>query len=182
MPPPARLFACALILASAAGCARGEDHFQLTSPAFADQGRLPDAQALNAMGCTGANRSPALGWTGAPAGTKSFAVTLYDPDAPTGSGWWHWVVFNLPSGTRGLPAGPAPLPAGTVEGRTDFGAPGYGGACPPVGGKPHRYVFTVHALDVAKLDVSPDASAAMVSYNLGAHSLAKATLTALYGR
>lgn len=182
MPTPARLFACALILASAAGCARAEDGFQLTSPAFADQGRLPDTQALNAMGCTGANRSPALAWTGAPTGTKSFAVTLYDPDAPTGSGWWHWVVFDLPAGARGLPAGPAPLPAGTVEGRTDFGVPGYGGACPPVGGKPHRYVFTVHALDVARLDVPPDASAAMVGYNLNAHSLAKATLTALYGR
>ena len=178
----ARLFACTLIVASAAGCARAGDGFQLTSPAFADQGRLPAAQALNAMGCTGENRSPALAWTGAPAGTKSFAITLYDPDAPTGSGWWHWVVFNLPADARSLAEGPTPLPRGAIEGRTDFGAPGYGGACPPVGGKPHRYVFTVHALDVATLDVPPEASAAMVGYNLNAHTLAKATLTALYGR
>jgi Raf kinase inhibitor-like YbhB/YbcL family protein len=182
MPKPARLFACALILASAAGCARGEDHFQLTSPAFADQGRLPGAQALNAMGCTGANHSPALAWKGAPAGTKSFALTLYDPDAPTGSGWWHWVVFNLPADARRLAEGPAPLPAGAVQGRTDFGTPGYGGACPPVGGKPHRYVFTLYALDVATLDVPPDASGAMVGYNLNAHALAKTTLTAFHGR
>jgi Raf kinase inhibitor-like YbhB/YbcL family protein len=181
MSKPAHLFAAALVLAAAAGCARAEG-FHLTSPGFADKGRLPDAQALNAMGCTGENRSPALAWTGAPAGTKSFAVTLYDPDAPTGSGWWHWVVFDLPADTRGLAEGPAPLPAGAVEGRTDFSVPGYGGACPPVGGKPHRYVFTIHALDVAKLDVPPDASAAMVGYYLGAHTLARATLTALYGR
>lgn len=182
MPKPARLIACALVLAATAAIAHAEDRLQLSSPAFADGGRLPDRQALNAMGCTGLNLSPALAWTGAPSGTKSFAVTLYDPDAPTGSGWWHWVVFNLPADAQGLHEGPAVLPAGAAEGRTDFGAPGYGGACPPSGGKPHRYVFTLHALDVERLDVSPEASAAMVGYNLYAHSLARSTLTALYGR
>jgi len=107
------------------------------------EGKLASAQVFNGMGCTGGNTSPALAWTGAPAAAKSFAVTIYDPDAPTGSGWWHWVVYNLPATTTSLPAGAGDasknlLPAGAVQGNTDFGAPGYGGACPPAGDKPHH--------------------------------------------
>lgn len=174
-----RLLACALAVAACHPAAAKT--FTLSSPAFADGGRLPQAQVLNAMGCEGRNWSPALGWKDAPAGTRSFAVTLYDPDAPTGSGWWHWVAYNLPAASHRLGEGAA-LPAGAVAARTDFGTPGYGGACPPPGDKPHRYVFTVYALDVEKLDLPAEATAAMVGYNLNAHALARATLTAFYGR
>lgn len=161
--------------------------FKLSSPDVADGGTLSDSQVLRGFGCEGGNASPGLKWVNAPAGVKSYAVTVYDPDAPTGSGWWHWVVFNIPAQATGLPGGAgdqtgALLPAGCIQSRTDFGAPGFGGACPPAGDKPHRYVFTVYALDVDRLDLKPDAPAAMVGFNLNAHALAKASLTATYGR
>lgn len=161
--------------------------FTLSSPGIAAGARLPEAQVYDGFGCRGRNESPALRWSGAPEGTKSYAVTVYDPDAPTGSGWWHWVVYNLPSSTTGLSegagsAGGAGLPAGSVQGRTDFGTAGFGGACPPQGDKPHRYVFTVHALDVEKLELPADASAAFVGFMLHAHGLGRASFTATYGR
>jgi len=144
-------------------------------------------QVFNGMSCTGKNISPELRWSGAPAGTRSFAVTVYDPDAPTGSGWWHWVVYNIPASAATIPVGAGAangrgLPAGTVQGVTDFGAPGYGGACPPKGDKPHRYVFTLYALKVSTLDVPATATAAMVGFNLHANSIAKAMFTEHYGR
>jgi len=174
-----------LTLASVPGQAHAAS-FTLTSPDVKNGGTLGQAQLLNGFGCTGGNASPALAWSGAPAGTKSFALTVYDPDAPTGSGWWHWVVFNIPAGASALPGGLAPddarLPAGAVQSRTDFGAPGFGGACPPAGDKPHRYIFTLHALNVERLDLPADASAAMVGFMLGQHRLGTAVLTATYGR
>ncbi|MCC6244380.1 MAG: YbhB/YbcL family Raf kinase inhibitor-like protein [Gemmatimonadaceae bacterium] len=144
-------------------------------------------QVFNGFGCTGKNVSPSLTWTGAPAGTKSFAVTVYDPDAPTGSGWWHWMVYDIPATTTTLPAGvgttgKAALPAGALQGMTDFGAKGWGGPCPPVGDKPHRYIFTVFALKTPKLDVPATATSALIGYNLNGNMLAKASFTALYGR
>lgn len=158
--------------------------FVLTSPAFRDGETLPQAQVFNGMGQTGQNLSPALVWQDVPQGTKSFVVTAYDPDAPTGSGWWHWVVANIPAQVTTLPegagSGKAPLPAQTVQVRTDFGQPGYGGAAPPPG-RTHRYVFTVHALDVEGLDVTPDSSPAMVGFLVHHHTLGSATLTATYG-
>ena len=170
----------AAALANAAG-------FTLTSPTIKPGATLTDAQVFNGFGCAGKNISPELKWSGAPAGTKSFAVTLYDPDAPTGSGWWHWVVINLPADSTGLSEGAgAPdgkgLPAGAVQGRTDFGANAFGGACPPKGDKPHRYVFTVYALKTDKLDIPADASAALVGFMIHANKLASATFTAKYGR
>jgi Raf kinase inhibitor-like YbhB/YbcL family protein len=147
-------------------------------------GTLPGRSVFNSFGCTGGNVSPQLSWSNAPAGTKSFAVTVYDPDAPTGSGWWHWVVYDIPAGVNELPQGAGGgtgLPAGAVQGKTDFGTANYGGACPPPG-KPHRYVFTVHALKVEKLGVPADATAAMVGFNLHASELGKASLTVTYGR
>lgn len=161
--------------------------FTLSSPTIKPGGMLTEAQVFQGFGCTGKNVSPALRWSGAPAGTKSFALTVYDPDAPTGSGWWHWVVINLPAATTELPegagaAGGPGLPAGAMQGRTDFGAPGFGGACPPKGDKPHRYIFTVHALKIEKLDVPPDATAALIGFMINANRLGKASFTAKYGR
>lgn len=157
--------------------------FVLTSPAFTDGATLPQAQVYNGMGQTGQNLSPALEWKNAPPGTKSFVVTTYDPDAPTGSGWWHWVVANIPASVMALPegagSGKGGLPEGAVQVRTDFGAPGYGGAAPPPG-PAHRYIFSVYALDVPKLDIAPDASPALVGFMVHHHKLASASLTALY--
>lgn len=151
--------------------------FTVTSTGFHDGGALPDAQVY-AKG----NRSPQLSWSGAPEGTKSFAVTCYDPDAPTGSGFWHWTVANLPADTTELAEGasPAGLPRGAVEGRTDFGEPGYGGAAPPAGHGPHRYIFTVFAVDVDHLPVTPEDSGAKYGFNLHFHTLAKASITGVY--
>jgi len=159
----------------------------LSSPDFKNKGTLPMEQVYKGFGCTGGNVSPELKWKGAPKGTKSFALTVYDPDAPTGSGWWHWVMFNIPADVTSLPknAGdPAAnlAPAGSVQGRTDFGTAGYGGPCPPQGDKPHHYRFTVYALDVDKIDADQNASAAYVGYNIHFHTLAKGKLLGLYGR
>lgn len=155
--------------------------FTLTSPTHQEGGGLNERQVLDGFGCHGQNLSPPLSWSGAPAGAKSFAVTLYDPDAPTGSGWWHWVVFDIPRGVTSLAEGAQP-PAPAIEGRNDFGAAGYGGACPPPGGPAHRYVFTVYALDTERLGVAADASPAMIGFNIHAHSLGEAKLTVRYSR
>jgi Raf kinase inhibitor-like YbhB/YbcL family protein len=160
--------------------------FRLWSPSITGP-TLGMDQVFNGMGCSGKNISPELRWSGAPAGTKSFAVTVYDPDAPTGSGWWHWVVYNIPANVTMLRAGAGSassktLPAGAIQGVTDFGAPGFGGACPPAGDKPHRYVFTAYALKVPSISAPATASAAMIGFNLHANSLGKAMFIARYGR
>ena len=172
--------ACTLLAAPVAHA----DTFKLSSDTL-KSGAFASAQVFNNFGCTGSNVSPQLKWSGAPAGTKSFAVTVYDPDAPTGSGWWHWVVINLPADTTELPLGagsePGKLPVSAVQIKTDYGTASYGGPCPPVGPK-HHYHFTVYALKVDKLDVGPDASAALTGYMIHANSLGKATFMATYGR
>ena len=146
---------------------------------------IASAQVYSGMGCDGQNQSPQLSWTGAPRDTKSFAITMYDPDAPTGSGWWHWVVFNIPADVTSLPTGAGRssknlLPPGAALGNTDFGTPGYGGPCPPQGDEPHRYIVTVYALDDS-LSIPGNATAAYVGFNIHAHAIGEATLTALYG-
>lgn len=161
--------------------------FTLTSPEIKPGARIAAGQVYKGFGCEGGNASPELAWQGAPKGTKSFAVTVYDPDAPTGSGWWHWLVFNLPAAATGLKPGAGEpkaglLPAGAVQSRTDFGLPGYGGPCPPVGDKAHRYIFTVHALKVDTLPLDETAPAAMVGYFLNQNALGKAVLQGRYGR
>ena len=162
--------------------------FTLSSPDDRLAVSVPEAYTANAFGCTGGNSSPALAWSGAPAGTQSFAVTLFDRDErSTPSGWWHWVVYDLPKNTQSLPQGAgaehgALLPAGAVEGRTDLGTDAYHGPCPAKGDPPHRYVFTVYALNVAKLPVPPEASGAMVTSVVQEHLLAKAVFVAHYGR
>ncbi|MCH4092413.1 kinase inhibitor [Acetobacter sp.] len=158
--------------------------FTLTSPAFSNGAVMPQTQVYSGMGQTGSNLSPPLQWEGAPAGTRSFVVTLYDPDAPTGSGWWHWVVANIPADVaslaEGAGSGKGDLPEGALEVRTDFGVPGYGGAAPPPG-HIHRYVFTVTALDVPQLEVTADSSPALVGFMVHHHRLASARLTVIYG-
>lgn len=178
------LMGAALAVLLTATLAQAEN-FTLTSTNLG--GQLTMEQVFAGFGCTGKNVSPQLQWKNAPAGTKSFAITVYDPDAPTGSGWWHWVVFNIPANVTQLPAdagNPARnlAPKGSIQSVTDYGKPGFDGACPPVGDKPHRYVFTVYALKVEKLDLNAAASPAMVGFNLNQNALAKASLISYYGR
>ncbi|ASZ13940.1 YbhB/YbcL family Raf kinase inhibitor-like protein [Chitinophaga pendula] len=147
-------------------------------------GQLSNKQYVNNMGYTGDNQSPQLYWEHAPANTKSFAVTIYDLDAPTGSGFWHWLVFNIPAAVTSLPAGAGSpdaglLPAGAIQSITDLGEPGYVGAAPNPG-PDHRYLITVYALDKS-LDLPQQASPAFVGYNLHFASIAKASLL-VYGQ
>jgi len=170
------------------GSAHAEDAtFRLVSPDLVPGQPIALAQVYNGFGCTGGNVSPALSWRNPPAGTKSFALLMHDPDAPTGSGWWHWVVWNIPANVLSLPAragDPAAglLPAGVMQGNTDFGTAGYGGPCPPPGSGAHHYHFRLHALKVDKLDLPAKATAAFVGYNVLANSLGTAELMATYAR
>lgn len=157
--------------------------FTVSSEDLKEGKPLTAAQVFNGFGCSGENKSPQLTWKNAPAGTKSFAVTIYDPDAPTGSGWWHWLVYDIPAETTSLTGDlKDKAPEGAKLGRTDFGMKGFGGACPPQGDKPHHYIVTVYALKVDKLEVPDDATAAMIGYNLNGNALGKAKLTATYKR
>ena len=162
-------------------------NFVLTSPQLEAGGTLKVEQVFNGFGCTGDNISPELNWSGEPDETNSFAVAVYDPDAPTGSGWWHWLVFNIPATMHTLAVDSGNLkkgllPAGSVQSRTDFGKQGYGGACPPKGDEPHRYQFTVWALDIVELPLDQNVSGAMVLFFLKQHQLAQAKMTVTYGR
>jgi Raf kinase inhibitor-like YbhB/YbcL family protein len=158
----------------------------LVSPDVGQGKTLSEDQVFNSFGCKGKNISPELHWSGAPDGTKSFALMVHDPDAPTGSGFWHWIVYNIPADVDHLPSEAGDpkkpgLPKGAVQGRTDFGTVGYGGPCPPPG-KPHHYHFRLFALKVPKLEVPADATAAMIGFNVNANKLAEADLVGLYGR
>jgi len=174
--------------ATPAQTAKHKSHFVLVSadPQLAIS--VPEVYTAQAFGCSGGNTSPALQWRGAPAGTQSFVVTLFDRDErSTPSGWWHWVVYDLPPNVDRLPLGAgaehsALLPPGTQQGRTDLGTDAYHGPCPAKGDPPHRYVFTVYALNVAKLPVAPEASGAMVTSVAQDHLLDKAVFVAHYGR
>lgn len=161
------------------------DGFSVTSPDI-QNGKIADDFVFDGFGCTGKNTSPGINWSGAPTDTKSFAVTVYDPDAPTGSGWWHWVIYNIPGNSDGVPTGMGSgamgIPKHVRQAANDYGAANYGGPCPPKGDKPHRYIFTVYAMPVEKLDVPDGASAAMIGFNLKANKLAEASFTATYGR
>lgn len=162
--------------------------FQLSSPDIDSRAMIGNKFVFKGFGCEGENVSPALSWRGAPKGAKSFALLVHDPDAPTGgAGWWHWVVYNLPAGTASLPQGAgsadgSKLPAGAAQQKTDFGAPGWGGPCPPAGDKAHRYVFTIYALKVDKLEIPDGASASLVGFMVNANAIGKATLVGKYGR
>jgi Raf kinase inhibitor-like YbhB/YbcL family protein len=175
----------AALSALVASPALAEDAFQLTSPDISEGQQLDNQFVLNGFGCEGGNVSPALEWTGTPEGTKSLVVTAYDPDAPTGSGWWHWVAFNIPANVSSLVQGAGStggaMPEGAIQSLTDFGTPGFGGACPPAG-EVHRYQFKVHALGVEALGLDENASSALVGFMTGANTIATAELTAVYTR
>jgi Raf kinase inhibitor-like YbhB/YbcL family protein len=164
--------------------------FELSSPDIQPNGTIANKFVFKGFGCKGDNISPALMWKDPPAGTKSFAVNVYDPDAPTGSGWWHWVIFNIPATATGLVEGAGrphskAAPRGAIQSRTDFGKPGYGGPCPPQGDPPHHYIFTVYALKLAKLPAdlaNSQSSAALIGFLLHFNTIDKASFTGLYGR
>jgi Raf kinase inhibitor-like YbhB/YbcL family protein len=160
--------------------------FEASSADITNGGTLKAEQISNIFGCKGGNISPSLSWKDAPEGTKSFAVSMYDPDAPTGSGFWHWVAFDIPASTNSLPAGASTidgkkLPAGTIQVRSDASIVGYVGACPPPGPS-HHYVITVKALKVEKLGLDANATPALVGFMTNANKLADATITATYGQ
>jgi Raf kinase inhibitor-like YbhB/YbcL family protein len=164
--------------------------FKLTSQSFKDGDYLASAHILSkdfGFGCAGGNQSPQLSWSGAPSDTKSYALTCFDPDAPTGSGFWHWLIVNIPANVTELPldagnASAPKLPAGAMQIRNDLGKASYIGPCPPEGDHPHRYLFTVFAVSQETLPVSADASAAVVGFTLHFNTLAKATLMGLFKR
>lgn len=176
----------ALVLMTSSAFAQGP--FKLSSPDVAEGASFKVEQTFNGFGCSGANVSPALAWTGAPAAAKSFALIVHDPDAPTGvGGFTHWIVYNIPASAKGLAksAGTADgkaLPTGTLQASTSFGQAGYGGPCPPAGDKPHRYVFTIYALNTDKLTLPPNASQAIAGFTINGAAIAKASFTSLYGR
>lgn len=158
----------------------------LMSPEYAAGDTLRAANLYYGFGCNGENISPHLKWSGAPEGTRSFALVMHDPDAPTGSGWWHWVVFNIPAAVTSLPEGAGDPKNGlipeAIQSRTDFGSPGYGGACPPEGHGEHRYQFRIYALKVEQLPLDEKSPAAMVAYQINANKLAEAQLELKFGR
>jgi Raf kinase inhibitor-like YbhB/YbcL family protein len=179
------LYAVVLVLGPAYSIAA--PGFTLSSTDIHSGGSIPAAYIYDQAGCSGGNRSPELQWTGAPEETRSFALTVFDPDERvTGSGWWHWIVYNLPASTNHIARGAGTLqskllPSGTVQGRSDLGTAAYHGPC-PAAGESHRYVFTIYALKADKLPVEPDASAAMVRFVLNDLILGSATFSAIYAR
>jgi Raf kinase inhibitor-like YbhB/YbcL family protein len=178
--------AAALLLGGATAASAGPA-ITVTSPDIKPGAKIADEQVANAFGCSGKNISPAVSWSGAPKGTKSFALSMYDPDAPTGSGFWHWVAFNIPPDTTSVPKNAGDpkanlMPAGAVQSGNDTGMKGYFGPCPPKGDKPHHYHITVFAVDVDKLDADENTTPAVVGFNLHFHTLAKGELVGIYGR
>lgn len=152
--------------------------FTLSSSDIEEGKELDLSHVFNGFGCEGGNISPNLSWSKAPDGAKSFAITMYDPDAPTGSGWWHWTVINIASNVSSLEKS---LPKGAIAVKNDFGQSSYGGACPPPGSV-HRYIFSVHALDIDKIDVPLSATNAYVRFLIHAHEISKASITSVYTR
>ncbi len=174
---------CAMVVVT--GDVHAQGTFTLKSKDVGGQATMK--QVFNSFGCTGNNISPHLLWEHAPKEAKSFAVTMYDPDAPTGSGWWHWVVFDIPASVNELQSDAGNptknlMPAGAIQSMTDFGAIGYGGPCPPEGHGFHTYIITVHALKTDKLGLDKNANPALVGFMLNQQTIAKASLVFYYKR
>lgn len=178
------LMATGMLALSLLAAGAQAQEFKVQSSSVLD-GHLQQNQFANVFGCSGKNLSPQVSWSGAPQGTKSFVVTMYDPDAPTGSGWWHWVLANVPGTVNELKEGVdspgGKLPAGTLQVRGDSGMPGYLGACPPEG-QTHNYVITVYAMKTDKLELPSTVTPAMLGFMVPSGSLAKATLMVKGGR
>jgi Raf kinase inhibitor-like YbhB/YbcL family protein len=171
-----------LVLAGTMAASANAQNFRLSSTSVSEGAQLAKSQVFAGFGCEGDNVSPQLSWSGAPKGSKSFAITVYDPDAPTGSGWWHWDAVNIPASVNavGLGAsGSGKMPKGTLEITNDYGTTGFGGACPPPG-QVHRYIFTVYALSVEKLDLPKNPSNAFVGLMIHANMIGSAHITAVY--
>lgn len=163
------------------------DSLTLTSQDIAQGKHMNQAQEFNGFGCTGGDLSPHLKWNNVPEGTKSFAITAYDPDAPTGSGWWHWQIINIPKDVTEISSGAGSTkedlaPKGSMQIKSDYGSRGFGGACPPPGHGVHRYRFTLHALSVEKIELPEDASGALAGYMINANTIEASTIEALYER
>jgi Raf kinase inhibitor-like YbhB/YbcL family protein len=163
------------------------DSFTLTSKDIREGQLMNKAQEFNGFGCSGDDLSPHLIWENAPKGTKSFAVTAYDPDAPTGSGWWHWQIVNIPASITELKTGAGDAsatssPKGSLQVKNDYGIRGFGGACPPEGHGTHHYRFTVHALSVDTLALPDDPSGALTGYMINANTIETSTIESLYIR
>jgi len=150
-------------------------------------GNATTLEEFNGFGCTGQNTSPQLSWSNAPEGTKSFAITMYDPDAPTGSGWWHWVVFDIPHDVNSIVENAGNIAKGlmpkeAIQSITNYGVPGYGGPCPPENHGIHQYVITVHALKVDKLGLDENTNPAIVGYYIWNNTIAKTSIVSYYER
>jgi Raf kinase inhibitor-like YbhB/YbcL family protein len=175
----------AMLWLSGAACAAAP--FTLSSP-DPDFGKMPEKYTAKLFGCSGGNQSPPLTWTNAPPGTKSFVLTLFDRDEhSTPSGWWHWIVYDIPASATGVGQNAGTLTASTLpapaqQGRSDLGEDAYHGPCPAKGDPAHRYTFTLYALSVAKLDVPADSSGAMVVSTAQDHLLSKAVFVVHHGR
>lgn len=169
------------VLIFGAGVIMANSTFTLTSESIKNNQTLASEQVLNGFGCSGGNISPDLKWQGAPEGTKSYALLVHDPDAPRPTGWWHWLVINIPATKTEFKKGEK-LSAPMLETVTDFNNTGYGGACPPKGHGVHHYNFTIYALDVESLDIAVDTNPNEVEKIVKSHSLTSSTITALYQR
>lgn len=174
-----KTIAAALLIAGSFAARAGD--FNVSVDAKDAHGMIAQRHTYNGFGCTGQNLAPAIQWQGVPPNAKSLALTVFDPDAPTGSGWWHWVVIDLPASAKGLPQDGA-LPAGARSLRNDYGDARWGGPCPPPGDQPHHYVFTIYALDVPSLGLPADASAAKAGFMIRQHAIGKAETTLRFGR
>ena len=162
-----------------------QNTFTLSSKTLGGEATLKEE--FNGFGCMGENESPQLSWKNAPEATKSFAITMYDPNAPTGSGWWHWIVFNIPTSTTELVANAGDIkldltPEGTIQSITNYGAQGYGGPCPPQGHGLHQYIITVYALKTDTLGLDENTNPAVVGYYLWNNTIAKASIVSYYKR